>query len=88
MKYVYACFDNEYYTGDENHYYVFNDDTSEEEIYETIENDANKYFEEYSYIDIDYNNGWDDDGIDENHYYNHCTWIYQYITEEEYNENV
>lgn len=88
MKYVYACFDNGYYTGNENHYYVFNDSTAGEEIYKTIKNDANKYFEEYSYIDIDYNNGWDDDGIDENHYYNNCTWIYQYITEEEYNENV
>lgn len=87
MKYVYACFDNGYYTGNENHYYIFNDDASEEEIYDTIGNDANIYFDDYNYLDIDYNNGWDSD-IDEDHYYNNCTWEYEYITEEEYNENV
>lgn len=87
MKYVHAYFDNGYYTGVENHYYVFNDDTSEEEIYSTIENDANIYFDDYNYLDIDYNNGWDSD-IDEDLYYNNCTWNYEYITEEEYNENV
>lgn len=87
MKYVYACFDNGYYTGNEDHYYVFNDNTAVEEIYKTIKNDANKYFEEYSYIDID-NNGWNDDGTDEDCYYHNCTWNYEYITEEEYNENV
>ena len=87
MKYVYASFDNGYYTGNENHYYVFNDDISEEEIYETIEYDANIYFDDYNYLDIDYNNGWDSDA-DEDHYYNNCTWEYEYITMEEYNENV
>lgn len=87
MKYIYACFDNGYYTGNENHYYVFNDDTSGEEIYSTIRNDANAYFDDYSYLDIDYNNGWDSD-VDEDRYYNNCTWEYEYITEEEYNENV
>lgn len=87
MKYIYASFDNGYYTGNENHYYVFNDDISEEEIYKTIKDDANIYFDDYNYLDIDYNNGWDSD-TDEDRYYDNCTWVYEYITEEEYNENV
>lgn len=83
MIYVHAEFDNGYRTGCEDNYYEFADEVTAEEIEQTIHEEANEYFAEWECLDTD----WDSDEDEQNDcYYDGCSYSWEYITKEEYND--
>lgn len=85
MIYVHAEFDNGYRTGCEDNYYEFTDEVTAEEIEQTIREDANEYFANWEYLATGWDSGFDSDE-DEQEYYDGCSYSWEYITEEEYND--
>lgn len=85
MIYVHAKFDNGYHTGYENNYYEFADEVTVEEIEQIINEEAYDYFMNWQYLatDGDYNFK---SAEEEKYYYNGCSYTWEYITEEEYND--
>lgn len=87
MKYVRFWGGNGYCGCDWEEYEEFDDDIAEEELDCRADELATDWAESYEYVVTGWDSDWEDED-DRNDYFENLDYNWEYITEEEYNDNV